>query len=86
MPDLLSSSQKHSKGGGILPCIEGNILVGPTAREVYDREDYSTVQEDEQTLLEQLSLNRTLSRGDVIAYYSGIRAANLGGRLYCGSV
>ena len=75
MPDLLASSKKHSKGGGILPCIEGNILVGPTAQEVYDREDYSTDPEDEHVLLEQLSMNKNLSRSDIIAYYSGIRAA-----------
>ena len=36
---------------------------------------YSTDAEDERSLLEQLSMNKTLSRGDVIAYYSGIRAA-----------
>jgi len=75
MPDLLASSKKHSKGGGIIPCVEGNILVGPTAREVYDREDYSTDPEDERILIKQMSMNRMLSRSDVIAYYSGIRAA-----------
>lgn len=74
-PNLFNSSKQHSKGGGIIPCIEGNILVGPTAHEVYDREDYGTDSEDEHALLEQMSMNKTLSRGDIIAYYSGIRAA-----------
>ena len=74
-PNLLNSSKQHSKGGGIIPCIEGNVLVGPTAHEVYDREDYGTDSEDEHVLLEQMSMNKTLSRGDIIAYYSGIRAA-----------
>ena len=74
-PNLLTSSKQHSKGGGIIPCIEGNILVGPTAHEVYDREDYSTDSEDEHSLLAQMSMNKTLSRGDIITYYSGIRAA-----------
>ena len=74
-PNLLNSSKQHSKGGGIIPCIEGNVLVGPTAHEVYDREDYGTDSEDEHVLLEQMSMNKKLSRGDIIAYYSGIRAA-----------
>lgn len=74
-PNLFNSSKQHSKGGGIIPCIEGNILVGPTAHEVYDREDYGTDSEDEHALLEQMAMNKTLSRGDVITYYSGIRAA-----------
>ena len=74
-PNLLASSKQHSKGGGIIPCIEGNILVGPTAHEVYDREDYSTDSETERSLVEQMSMNKMLSRGDIIAYYSGIRAA-----------
>ena len=74
-PNLLNSSKQHSKGGGIIPCIEGNVLVGPTAHEVYDREDYGTDSEDELALLEQMSMNKTLSRSDIIAYYSGIRAA-----------
>ena len=74
-PNLLASSKRHSKGGGIIPCIEGNVLVGPTAHEVYKREDYSTNAGDEHSLLDQMSMNKALSRGDIIAYYSGIRAA-----------
>jgi glycerol-3-phosphate dehydrogenase len=76
MPDLLSSSKKHSKGGGLIPCIEGNALVGPTAREVYDREDYSTDVCDMPQLEHQIKMNFCLNLQDVIAYYSGIRAAD----------
>lgn len=75
IPNLLASSKKHSKGGGLVPCVEGNILIGPTAREVYDREDYSTDNEDDRMLVDQMKLNRMFSRNAVIAYYSGIRAA-----------
>lgn len=62
-PNLLASSKRHSKGGGIIPCIEGNVLVGPTAHEVYEREDYSTNAGDEHSLLDQMSMNKALSRG-----------------------
>jgi glycerol-3-phosphate dehydrogenase len=32
----------HSKGGGLIPTIDKNILVGPDAIEIPDREDYTT--------------------------------------------
>lgn len=76
MPPLLGKSKNHSKGGGVVPCIEGNILLGPTAQEVPDREDYSTDSRVFNDLLKQLALNRNLNRAQVINYYSGIRAAN----------
>ncbi|WP_428769139.1 FAD-dependent oxidoreductase [Treponema sp. HNW] len=76
MPNLLASSKKNSKGGGLVPCIEGNILVGPTAREVYEREDYASDAEDTAGLNVHIALNDALSKTDVIAYYSGTRAAN----------
>ncbi|MGP1587161.1 MAG: NAD(P)/FAD-dependent oxidoreductase [Treponemataceae bacterium] len=76
MPDLLSSAKKHSKGGGIVPCVEGNLLIGPTADEVYEREDYDTHEKDTGQLFEQIAMNSKLSRADTIAYYAGTRAAN----------
>ena len=76
MPNLFASAKKNSKGGGLVPCIEENILVGPTAREVYDRENYSTDAEDVVQLSAQIAMNAELSKADVIAYYSGTRAAN----------
>ena len=33
---------QYSKGGGIIPTIDGNLQFGPTAEEVCDREDVST--------------------------------------------
>ncbi|MCP4156931.1 MAG: NAD(P)/FAD-dependent oxidoreductase, partial [bacterium] len=76
MPSLLGTKKSHSKGGGLIPCIEGNILIGPTSEEIPDREDYSTDSEVFQTLLWQLSINQELNQGQIINYYSGVRAAN----------
>lgn len=75
MPRLLGSKNSHSKGGGVVPCVEGNILLGPTAEEVPHREDYSTDKKTFDRLLEQLSLNKKLESRHIINYYSGVRAA-----------
>ncbi|MDC7234636.1 MAG: FAD-dependent oxidoreductase [Spirochaetales bacterium] len=75
MPSLLKRN-RHSKGGGVVPCVEGNILLGPTAQEVADREDYSTDAHIFGTLVKQLDLNRELHQGQIISYYSGVRAAS----------
>ncbi|MBF9015098.1 FAD-dependent oxidoreductase [Oceanispirochaeta sp. M2] len=76
MPSFSSNKKNHSKGGGLVLCVEGNILLGPTAEEVSDREDYSTDSEMFTTLLEQLEMNTKLSPSMIINYYSGVRAAS----------
>ncbi|MBI9106092.1 MAG: NAD(P)/FAD-dependent oxidoreductase [Spirochaetales bacterium] len=76
MPSLLGTKNSHSKGGGIVLCVEGNILLGPTAEEVPDREDYSTEPESFNNLLKQLYLNTRLNSSMIINYYSGVRAAS----------
>jgi len=64
-----------SKGILVLPTVEGNILAGPTAVDVQDREDLSTTQEGlaiirqgAVQLFPKLPLNR------VITSFAGIRA------------
>jgi glycerol-3-phosphate dehydrogenase len=76
MPSLLGAKNSHSKGGGIVLCVEGNLLLGPTAEEVPDREDFSTDRETFGELLEQLNLNTELKSSHIINYYSGVRAAS----------
>jgi glycerol-3-phosphate dehydrogenase len=76
MPSFSSNKKNHSKGGGLVLCVEGNILLGPTAEEVPDREDYSTDPVIFSKLLEQLEMNKVLSPSRIINYYSGVRAAN----------
>ncbi len=66
-----------TKGGGLVPTIDGNILIGPDAYEQPYREDFSTSRENLDAVLEKhLPTIKGLSRADVITYFAGIRAAN----------
>lgn len=65
----------HTKGGGLVPLLEGNILVGPTAEEVPQREDYTTDHRDlEYMARHHLPLNTRLRPSQVITYFAGTRA------------
>lgn len=72
----LKGLSTNTKGGGLVHTIDGNLLVGPSAAEVPDREDNSTNAAVINKVLEkQLPLVKGLNKGDVINYFSGIRAA-----------
>jgi len=73
MPPLTQAHSK-TKGGGLVITPEGNILVGPTAKEVSTREDYSTNSDDIKDLQHHIDLNTKLSKSDIITYFAGIRA------------
>lgn len=74
--DLKGSLKKHSKGGGVIPTIDGNILVGPDAIEVSDKEDYSVDRSSVDSILaKHKSTMPKLNKGSVIAYFAGTRAA-----------
>lgn len=70
-----SDVKQHTKGGGVVRTVDGNLLVGPDATETIQREDDST---------EALNINRMFSKHSqtvpeldkrqIIAYFSGTRA------------
>lgn len=71
-----SDIKNHTKGGGIVRTIDGNILVGPNAIETIEREDDSTCEEVIDQLLEKHSKTvPLLNKRDIITYFSGTRAA-----------
>jgi len=75
MPSLAQTSS-DTKGGGLIPTVDGNILLGPNAHEVPEREDYSTSTTGiEEVLNKQMGLIKGLSPSDVITYFAGTRAA-----------
>ena len=75
MPQFINLGS-HSKGGGLVPTIEGNILVGPTAVEQFYREDYTTDSKNLVELQKHINLVENIGREDIITYFSGIRACS----------
>lgn len=70
------STKSHSKGGGLVSTIDGNLLVGPDAMETYCKEDYTTERKSiEQTVDKQKKASPLLNSNDAITWFSGIRAA-----------
>ena len=68
-----------TKGGGLMPTVDGNILLGPNAHEVGFREDYDTSPEGiKEVISKQTRFIKGLSPSDVIAYFAGNRAATYG--------
>ncbi|MEA5051709.1 MAG: NAD(P)/FAD-dependent oxidoreductase [Oscillospiraceae bacterium] len=66
----------HSKGGGIVSTVDGNVLVGPDAFETYLKEDFTTDAENVRRIFEKHAhTSPELSRADAITYFSGVRAA-----------
>ncbi len=66
----------HSKGGGIVHTVEGNLLVGPNAIETYEKENFGTEDESIRAILEKHRKSAPgLSEKDIITYFTGVRAA-----------
>jgi glycerol-3-phosphate dehydrogenase len=75
-PKLGEEKKTHSKGGGLIPTIDKNILVGPDAVEIPDREDYTTSKSSIDTIYgKHVTTIASLSERDIITYFSGTRAA-----------
>lgn len=68
-------ANKNTKGGGIVKTVDGNILLGPDAVEVPDREDVSTCRQNVDTVFaRQQKCFHSLKKSSIIAYFSGVRA------------
>lgn len=68
-------AQKNTKGGGIVKTVDGNILLGPNAREVFEREDTSTEMSDiNEVFTKQQACCPAMQRSHIIAYFAGVRA------------
>ena len=66
---------KNTKGGGIVKTVDGNILLGPNARETHLREDTSTCSADmDEVFTKQQRCCPSMQRSGVIAYFAGVRA------------
>lgn len=66
----------HTKGVGLIHSIHGNMLIGPNAIETPDREDTATHYDEVNSILAmQQQIATELKPSDVIAYFTGVRAA-----------
>ena len=80
---MAAESSQYSKGGGIIPAIDGNLQFGPTAEEVCDREDVSTTYAGLEALFSRFAplLERLKphyekpDKGKIITHFAGCRAA-----------
>ena len=65
---------KNSKGILIIKTADGNPMIGPTAHDAEDKEDLSTSDEGlAEVLAGARRLMPSISRGDIIAYFAGLR-------------
>lgn len=65
----------HTKGGGLVHTADENLLVGPDAVETPERENYATERQSiERIFQKQRAALPTLSTGDIITYFTGVRA------------
>jgi glycerol-3-phosphate dehydrogenase len=80
---MVGERSTYSKGGGIIPTVDGNLQFGPTAEEVFEREDVATTAVARETLFSRFapSLERVKpdyvkpDRGAIITQFAGCRAA-----------
>jgi len=72
---VLPFREAKTKGGGITPTIDGNVLAGPTSEETPRREDYATHPHDMENILKyHLPLVKELRKEQTITYFAGTRA------------
>lgn len=71
---IIKNLHSHSKGVGLIHSVDGNMLVGPNADEIMDREDFSTKREVVEKIIKvQQEVAPKFKASDVIAYFSGVR-------------
>ena len=71
---IINNLHSHSKGVGLIHSVDGNMLVGPNADEIMDREDHSTRREVVDNIVKvQQEVAPNFKASDVIAYFSGVR-------------
>lgn len=66
----------ESKGGGMHPTPENNLLIGPSAEEVPDKEDTETYQVGLDYCMEGCFQDPLLHKGDIIKIFAGARPAD----------
>ncbi len=72
---VLELNTGHTKGGGLLHTVHGNVLAGPDAVETNEKENFATTPESIQTVFgKQKTTAPDLRERDIITYFTGVRA------------
>ncbi len=72
--------QEESKGILIIPTVDGNLMIGPTAKVIEDKFDLSTTAQGLRIVLEEAKrLIPQITAKDIIASFAGLRATNENG-------
>ncbi|MDR1108398.1 MAG: NAD(P)/FAD-dependent oxidoreductase [Spirochaetaceae bacterium] len=70
-----SSLSAHTKGGGMVRTVHGNLLVGPDAVETFEKENFATHAASIDALLAKFQeTSPGISTGHIITYFTGVRA------------
>jgi glycerol-3-phosphate dehydrogenase len=70
-----SSASAHTKGGGMVRTVHGNLLVGPDAVETFEKENFATSASSiEATFAKFKATSPGLAQSQIITYFSGVRA------------
>ena len=71
----VATKTAHTKGGGLVRTVDHNLLIGPDAVETPEKENFATERSSvEATFQKQRCALPTLSTGDIITYFTGVRA------------
>ena len=72
---VIAALHSHTKGIASIHTADGNMIIGPDALEVPDREDTSTTAESMDAIFDaQSRISEGVGKQDVIAYFAGVRA------------
>jgi len=74
LAELLYPPHPTSKGGGLNPTVHGNVMWGPTAVEVPEKEDVSVKKEEIEFILKKYStIIPDFPKDQLIRYFAGLR-------------
>lgn len=84
---LFQLPTQYGKGVLVTPTVHGNLLIGPTAVDILDKEGIQTTQEGLDSVLNKASLSvKTLPKRQIITSFAGLRAHEKGGDFIIGEV
>jgi len=74
---------RHTKGMLVIPTVEGTIMIGPTADEVEDKEDFETTADNlEKVFASAMYMIQGISRREIITSFAGLRPVLEGNDFY----